>query len=107
MSVARATPVRYSRRRGLLTSAWPGFNKPVDVAVAPGGRLYVLNRSNMAHATQGYLRVTICTIDEEYVGDFGRYGDGDGELIWPASIATDRDVNVYVSDERRHDVQVF
>ena len=29
------------------------------------------------------------------------------KLIWPTAIAVDRDVNVYVSDERRHDVQVF
>ena len=107
MSVAQATRVRYSHAIGRLTSSGPGFNNPVDVAVAPGGRLYVLNRSNMAHATMGYVRVTICTIDEEFVGEFGDFGEGDGGLIWPTSVATDRDENVYVSDERRHDVQVF
>jgi DNA-binding beta-propeller fold protein YncE len=107
MSVALGTRVRYSHAIGRLASSGPGFNNPVDVAVAPGGRLYVLNRSNMAHAPMDYLRVSICTIDEEWIADFTNFGEGDGQLIWPTSIATDRDVNVYVSDERRHDVQMF
>jgi DNA-binding beta-propeller fold protein YncE len=62
----------------------------------------------MAHAIMlSSLRVTVCTIDEEYIGQFTSFGSGDGELIWPTSIAVDQEVNVYVSDERRHDVQMF
>jgi DNA-binding beta-propeller fold protein YncE len=107
MSVALSTRIEYSHAIGRLAQSGPGFNNPVDVAAAPGGRLYVLNRSNIAHAPMGFLRVSICTIDEEYIDQFTTFGDGDGELIWPTSIAVDRDVNVYVSDERRHDVQMF
>jgi DNA-binding beta-propeller fold protein YncE len=108
MSVAVASTVRYSHAIGQLSQSGPGFNNPVDVAAAGDGRLYVLNRSNMAHAEMGYLRVSICTIDEEYLGQFTTYGDGDGQLIWPTSIAVDRaSGRVYVSDERRHDVQAF
>jgi DNA-binding beta-propeller fold protein YncE len=108
MTVSPATRVSYSHCIGRSTTVGPGFNNPVDVAAAPGGRLYVLNRSNMAHAaTRNTLRVTICTIDEEYLDQFTEYGDGDGQLIWPTSLAIDRQVNVYVSDERRHDVQMF
>lgn len=107
MAVATARGVRYSHAIGQLAQSGAGFNNPVDVAVAEGGRLYVLNRSNMAHAEMGFLRVSICTIDEEYIGQFTTFGSGDGELIWPTSIAADRDGFVYVSDEKRHDVQVF
>ena len=108
MSVAQASCVRYSHSIGRSTQVGPGFNNPVDLAAAPGGRLYVLNRSNMAHALMlSILRVTVCTIDEEYIGQFTSFGTGDGELIWPSAIAVDQEVNVYVSDERRHDVQMF
>lgn len=108
MSVAVASPVRYSHAIGLLSQSGRGFNNPVDVAAAGGGRLYVLSRSNMAHAEMGFLRVSICTIDEEYISQFTTYGHDDGQLIWPTAIAVDRTSGrVYVSDERRHDVQVF
>lgn len=108
MSVAVASRVRYSHAIGQLSQSGAGFNNPVDVAAVEDGRLYVLNRSNMAHAEMGFLRVTICTIDEEYIGQFTTYGYGDGELVWPTSVAADRRSGlVYVSDERRHDIQVF
>ncbi len=107
MTVATATRVQYSHAIGQLAQSGPGFNNPVDVAAASDGLLYVLNRSNMAHAEMDFLRVSILTIDEEYIGQFTSFGSDDGQLIWPTAIAVDRNVNVYVSDERRHDVQVF
>src|SRR6185436_7376880 len=44
---------------------------------------------------------------EEYLGEIGTYGTRDGQLVWPTSIALDADGSVYVSDEHRHDIQVF
>jgi DNA-binding beta-propeller fold protein YncE len=107
MSVAPATRVRYSHSLGRNTQSGAGFNNPVDVATAPGGKLYVVSRSNMNHAARGFLRVTICTIDEEYLGQFTTFGEGDGQLTWPSGIAVGPEGNVYVSDEHRHDVQAF
>ncbi len=107
MSLVLAPPVRYSHTIGQLSQSGAGFNNPVDVAVARNGRLYVVNRSNMAHAPMGILRVTICSIDEEYIGQFTTFGTGDRQLFWPTSIAVDGQENVYVSDEYRHDIQVF
>jgi DNA-binding beta-propeller fold protein YncE len=69
--------------------------------------MYVINRSNMFHSKRGDVRVTICTIDEEFIAQFCKPGYGDGQIVWPTSIAVDRDVNVYVSDEQRNDVQMF
>jgi DNA-binding beta-propeller fold protein YncE len=107
MIVEVASQIRYSHSIGQLSQSGAGFNNPVDLAMRRGDRLYVLNRSNMAHAPMGILRVTICTIDEEYIGQFGTFGTGDGQLVWPTSLALDRQDNVYISDEYRHDVQVF
>lgn len=107
MSVQVASQVRYSHSIGRLVQSGPGFNSPVDVAAAPGGRLYTVNRSNLGQAPRNYLRVNICTVDEQYIGQFTTFGRGDGQLIWPTAVAVDRDLTVYVADEDRHDVQVF
>src|SRR5438067_468925 len=107
MSVAIASPIRFSHTVGRLVQTGPGFNSPVDVAAAPGGRLYVVNRANLGQAPRNYLRVTICTVDEEYIGQFTHFGRGDGEIIWPTAVAVDQDGDVYVADEERQDVQVF
>ena len=73
-----------------------------------GGRiLYVLNRSNSNQASQGAVRVTICTVDEEYIGTMAGYGEDDGGLVWPTAITNDSEGNIYIADEHRHDVQVF
>jgi DNA-binding beta-propeller fold protein YncE len=107
MSVAVTSQIRYSHTIGRLVQSGPGFNSPVDVAAAPGGRLYTVNRSNLGQAPRNYLRVNICTVGEEYIGQFTEFGRGDGQIVWPTSVAVDGDVNVYVSDEDRHDIQVF
>ena len=36
---------------------------------------------------------------EELIKEFGRYGQGEGQFIWPTGIALDSRSNVYVSDE--------
>jgi DNA-binding beta-propeller fold protein YncE len=108
MSVAVASSVCYSHAIGQLAQSGAGFNNPIDVAAATGGRLYVLSRSNMAHAEMGFLRISICTIDEEYIGQFSGYGYDDGMMVWPTAIAVDRSSgHVFVSDQQRHDVQMF
>ncbi len=100
-------PFRYSHTVGLLAVTGRGFSNPVDLALGKNGLVYVLNRSNSFQAPMGAVRVTICTLDEEYVGQFSGFGEEDGLLVWPTSIAIDSHGNIYVSDEHRHDVQVF
>jgi DNA-binding beta-propeller fold protein YncE len=101
------TRIQYSHTIGQLAQRANGFNNPVDVALGKNGRLYVLNRTNLNHAPMGFLRVTLCTLDEEYVDQFLTFGTDDGQIVWPTSIATDPGENFYVSDEYRHDVQRF
>lgn len=106
MSVAAASRFRYSHSVGLLLHQGRGFHNPVDIALGRYGVIYVVNRSNSMQAP-GSLRISMCTVDERYVGAFGAFGEGEGEFIWPTSAAVDSRGRVYVSDEHRHDVQVF
>ncbi len=108
----------YSRTVGRGAVSGAGFNSPVDVALGDGEQVYVLNRgwefvTNVPwNRTARGTRVSLITIgdeidDEEFVNEFGKYGDGPGELIWPAGIALDSQERVYVTDEWLNRVSVF
>lgn len=85
--------------------AGSGFRCPVALALGPGGLIYVVNRPS-ASRPEG-LRITITNFDEEYISEFGSYGEGNGQFIWPAGIALDSQGNVYISDEWLNRVSVF
>ena len=95
----------YDRTIGRGEFSGPGFRSPVDVALGVDGRIYVPNRS-WEYRTDG-VRVTMLTLDEEYIGEFSRFGEEDGQLFWPSSIALDSRQNVYVADDWLHRVSVF
>jgi len=107
MTAGVASQIESSHTIGRTSQSGPGFNAPYDIAIAPDGRMYVISRSNLSQSIRNYLRVSILKIDEEYIGQFTEFGTGDGQITWPTSVALDKDVNVYLSDEARHDVQVF
>ena len=104
-----AAPIfRYSHTIGFYSQTGRGFNNPVDAAFGRDGVLYVLNRAGPEVAVRlPYKRVSMCTVDEEYLGEFSSGGKQDGQLWWPASIDIDADGNVYVSDEALHRITVF
>ena len=103
------TSFRYSHTVGLLsTMAARGFNNPVDVDLDSEGLLYVLNRAGPEiEIAFSWKRVSICTLDEEYVGEFGTGGTGDGQFWWPSSMAFDRDEQLYVADEALQRITIF
>ncbi|MBM3943059.1 MAG: 6-bladed beta-propeller [SAR202 cluster bacterium] len=82
-----------------------GFRHPVDVAVAPGGLLYVLNNSYEFQEDGKW--VVRCNITEDYLGKFGSNGTADGQFVWPNAIAVDRQGNVFVTDEYLHRISTF
>ena len=107
----------YSRSVG-RGGAGLGFSLAVAVAVGQGDRVYVLSRGSESvtnvpwNRTGRGSRVGILTIgtepdDEEFVSEFGKYGDAEGEFIWPAGLALDSQENLYVTDEWLNRVSVF
>jgi DNA-binding beta-propeller fold protein YncE len=80
-----------------------------------GDLLYVVNRVYDNRPER--RRVTILTVDEEYVGEFNRgyHGTPDttaadvppDEMVWPSDIAVSKSGNVYISDEWLHRITVF
>jgi DNA-binding beta-propeller fold protein YncE len=99
---------RYSHTIGLYAQLGRGFNNPVDVAVGRHGVLYVLNRAGAeTEVRMGYKRVSICTVTEEYHGDFSTGGTGAGQLMWPVAITLDAEENIYISDEALQRISIF
>jgi len=98
----------YSYTIGFYAQNGRGFNNPVDVALGRDGVLYVLNRAGSdVELRMLYKRVTMCTLDEDYLGEFSNGGTEDGQLMWPAAIAIDAAGNVYISDEALHRISIF
>ena len=99
---------RYSHTIGFLGIVGIGFFRPVDLARNSAGVLYVINRGlGEIELVHYYKRITMCTVDEEYLGEFSTGGSGDGELLWPNSIVIDKEDNLYISDEALHRISIF
>ncbi|MEC9099320.1 MAG: NHL repeat-containing protein, partial [Chloroflexota bacterium] len=82
-----------------------GFHLPRDLALNSENKLYVVSRSGAFH-TAG-LRISICDIENNYYGEFSKFGKNPGELYWPCSIAFDSKDNVYISDEYTNLISIF
>lgn len=95
----------YSHSVGRNEFAGTGFRNPVDLALGADDVVYVVNRS-YENRPDG-VRVTMCTLGEDYISEFGSYGEGDGQFIWPSSIAIDSNENVYISDEWLNRITIY
>ena len=99
---------RYSHVIGFLSVSGRGFNNPVDLVVGNDGVLYVLNRAGSDVAERMVSkRITICTVDEEYHGEFVRGGTAEGQMMWPSAIAMSPEGNLFISDEALHRISIF
>ena len=99
---------RYTHTIGLFANTGRGFQNPVDIALGRDGVLYVLSRgSSDLELRLPYKRVTMCTAEEDYLGEFSSGGTEDGQMMWPVSIAINRDDNVYISDEALQRISIF
>jgi len=102
------TSFRYSHTIGFYSNRDRGFQNPMDVALDSQGVLYVLSRAGPENGVRlAYKRVTICTVEEEYLGEFGTGGKGEGEFWWPSSLAFDSEDRLYVADEALQCISVF
>lgn len=105
--------LQYSHTIGRAEFSGPGFRAPVGIARGANDRLYVLSRSYEGRPDG--KRVTICTVGEEYIAEFGRGVSAeraaaaapDGSFMWPTAIALDNAGNVYVADEWYNRISIF
>jgi DNA-binding beta-propeller fold protein YncE len=78
----------------------PGeFNLLRDVAVAPDGRVYVIDSGN--------FRIQAFDRDGKFLFTFGSVGRFPGQFARPREIAIDQSGNVYVSDAAFGNFQIF
>ena len=78
----------------------PGnFSLPTNVAVDSDGNLYVTDTLNN--------RVETFDAEGNFIGEFGKSGDGPGRFARPKGIAVDCDGHIWVVDEVQSRVQVF
>ena len=66
---------------------------------APDGGFFVLDSGN--------FRVERFDKNRKFLAAWGRYGSGEGEFVGPTDIDIDQAGTIFVSDDRRHDIQVF
>ena len=75
------------------------FNLPRDIAMGPGGDLYVVDGGN--------FRIQVFSADGQFRRTFGSMGAQFGQFSRPKGIATDGAGNVYVSDAAFGNFQIF
>ena len=105
--MVRQTQYRYTQTLGFYTGVGRGrgFFNPVDMSISSEGILYVLNRGTERDVTE--KRVTVCTLDEEFLGDFSTGGNESGQMIWPVGITLNLTDNVFISDEFLNRISIF
>jgi DNA-binding beta-propeller fold protein YncE len=96
---------RYSHTIGRTSFFGDGFRHPMDVEFSNAGVLYVLSRSRQDRPNG--VRITVCTVDEDYITQFGSFGEGDGQFVWPISLALSQNEKVYVADQWLNRITVF
>lgn len=99
-TVAAGRAWMYTHHVGRRGAAGMGFSGPVSVAAGRDGVLFVANRFQNP-------RVSKVTVDQEFITEFGRAGDGEGEFTYLTAVVLDQEENVYTSDEWLHRITVF
>ncbi len=95
-----ASETGYDGRNMASIRGGPPFNRPTNVAVAPGGDIYVSDG-------YGNCKVHRFTADGKLVQSWGEPGIGPGQFHLPHGICVAGDGRVFVADRESDRVQVF
>ena len=104
---------QYSHTIGRAEFTGSGFRNPVAIARGAGDLMYVVCRAHESRPDGKH--VTILTVGEDYVGQFGRAltienpaePEADGTIVWSTSIALDKEGNAYLADEGLNRISIF
>ncbi len=102
-TVAAGRVFDYSYCLGMYGMSGQGFWTPQDMALGNNGIVYVINRG----AEELGQRISRVTLDHQFLGQFGAFGRGDGQFVWPRAIALDGDNNVFATDDFLNRVSIF
>ena len=85
---------------GKYLAEWKGpeFGRPWAVRVGPDGFAYVVDGGDLASAPPDRARVLIVDLKGKVVDSFGRFGNYDGQFVWPHDVAIGNAGAVYVGD---------
>ena len=108
----------FSHAMGRGAASGMGFSSANALALAADNAVFVLNRGGEAvtavpwNRTARGARVSIVQVGntagaEQFLDEFGRSGDADGEFIWPAGITLDAQDQVYITDEWLNRICIF
>ncbi len=107
-TVAAGRVYSFSHAVGRAADSGSGFNLPIALAIGQNGVVYVVSRGHENNFPMRLSKVTIgAPGEEEFFSDFCRYGESDGQFVWPTSVALDREENVYTSDEWLQRISIF
>ena len=95
----------YSHSLGRNEFAGTGFRNPVDMAIGEDDIIYIANRS-YENRPDG-IRISVVSMDEEYISEFGSYGEDPGQFVWPTALALDDRGNVYLADEWLNRISIY
>ncbi len=98
----------YVKTIGIVNNGFNGrgFANPYDIVVDGDKRIFILNRCDPARADA--IRVGICTLDDEYLGEFGKgNGTGDGQFVWTVAMALDSQDRLHITDEHSNRVTSY
>ena len=100
---------KYSQTMGYNNAVGRGFRCPTDVAIGRTGIIYVVNRAfeGLSDLNLEGCKVAMVNLDQDYLGQFGTYGEGAGQFMWPNSIALDNEDNAYITDQWLNRVVIF
>ena len=104
-SAAQTLKIEYVKTIGIVNNApvGRGFANPIDLALHPDGRIFVLNRGAPV-----FTRIGVTTMDDDYLYEISSHGDDEGKLRLAAGIALSNDNrSLYVTDEYNQRISTF